>query len=393
MTDKKECPATLRNKQIVIVGGGPSGLTLARLLQMNGADVQLFESDISSAGRNQGGALDLHEDSGQLAMRKAGLFDQFLAASRPEGQATKVFDKHGKIYIDFGREDEQTFRPEIDRGVLRELLLGSLDPGTVKWNRRLQHVERTPNERLHLIFEGGSDAEADLLFGCDGAWSKVRPLVSPTRPYYSGVSFIESRISDADQSHPGVAALVGQGSILATSDNRALLAQRNGDGNIRLYVTFRELEGWIDLLGLDFDRPAEVRKTLLPFFEGWAPHLVEMLRVSDDYFVPRPLYTLPPEQEWSSQPDATLLGDAAHVMPPFTGRGANLAMLDSVELAEALTSGRYPDASTAIRTYETAMLGRMKDAITEVLRDQDVFISPVAPEGVVELMQRRRQST
>jgi 2-polyprenyl-6-methoxyphenol hydroxylase-like FAD-dependent oxidoreductase len=379
----------LDGKQVAIVGGGPAGLTLARLLQMRGAQVRVFDLEASTNARNQGGALDLHEVSGQRAMREAGLMDQFLAASRPEGQATKVFDKAGKTFVDMKPEDENATKPEIDRGVLKGLLYAALAPHTVSWNRRLERVERTAAGRPRLVFADGSTFEADLVFGCDGAWSRVRPLVSDSKPHYSGVTFVESRVSAADTHHPKVSELVGDGAIMATSDNKALLAQRNGDGNIRIYVTLRVPESWTKTSGLDFDNPAQVREKLLAQFDGWAPHITEMLRVSDDFFVPRPLYTFPPHQTWTPQPDITLLGDAAHVMPPFTGKGANFAMLDAVELADALTDGRFPDIPVALRAYEAVMLERMVDAITEVITDQDVFISDTAPEGIVALMQRR----
>jgi 2-polyprenyl-6-methoxyphenol hydroxylase-like FAD-dependent oxidoreductase len=384
----------LVDKSVAIVGAGPSGLTLARLLQMRGATVHVFESDSSSAARDQGGSLDLHEDSGQIAVRKAGLEDRFLAMSRAEAQTSRVFDKHGVIHLDLRPQDEKATRPEIERGELRGLLLGSLAPSTVEWERRLRKVERTRDDRHLLTFENGPPVTADLLFGCDGTWSKVRPLVTREEPRYAGLTFVESRLSSPDTRHPKVAEMVGPGTIMVTSDNKALMAQRNADGNIRIYVTLRVAEDWAERYGLDFGEPANAREGLLKYFEGWAPHVREMLTGCDDYFIPRPLYTLPPEQTWQARPDVTLLGDAAHVMPPFTGKGANYAMLDAVELADNLTSGRFSDIASALRAYETIMLRRMSKAIAETLADQDVLIAPRAPEGIVALFRRRiRQQT
>jgi 2-polyprenyl-6-methoxyphenol hydroxylase-like FAD-dependent oxidoreductase len=379
----------LDGKRIAIVGAGPCGLTLARLLQQKGADVRVFELDLSTATRNQGGSLDLHEDSGQLALRKAGLHEKFLSACRPEGQAVRVADKHGKLFVDLQPKDEAETRPEIDRGVLRNLLIDSLDAGTIKWGHQLESVERSAEGHLRLAFTDDRHVDADLVFGCDGAWSKVRPFLSTTRPYYCGITIVESWMSSVETRHARVAELVGPGIFLATGDDKGLLAQRNGDGNIRGYVVLRVPEDWTQRCGFAFDQLDATRQGLLKIFEGWAPHLLEML-TEPDVFIPRPLYTHPPRQAaWLDRTDVTLLGDAAHVMPFFTGRGVNLAMLDAVELADNLTSGRFADVAQGIRAYETGMFNRMAPEIAENHADQDVFISRDAPAGIKELLWRR----
>ena len=390
MSEVKSASAPLlANQRVAIVGGGPAGLTLARLLQMNGANVQLFELDASASARDQGGELDLHEDSGQIAIKQAGLLEQFLAVSRPEAQVSQVYDKHGAIHLSFGLSEEKITRPEIERRALRDLLVNSLTPNTVQWGRQLRSIERLSGRGFRLTFADGSSAEPDLLFGCDGTWSKVRQLVTPVRPQYSGVTFIETRVSAPDKRHPEISKLVGPGTIMVTGDNRAMMAQRNGSDHIRVYVILRVPEDWARTSGIDFSQPAQARQQLLKHFEGWAPRVTSMLAQSDDTFIPRPLYNVPINQAWTSQPDVALLGDAAHVMPPFTGKGANYAMLDAVELTENLVSGRYPDVAAAIRAYDDHMLQRMSGAVAETMESQEVMISPRAPDGIVQLFQER----
>jgi 2-polyprenyl-6-methoxyphenol hydroxylase-like FAD-dependent oxidoreductase len=303
-----------------------------------------------------------------------------------------VVDKHGEVFVDLQPKDEAETRPEIDRGQLRGLLIDSLDPETIQWGQQLESVERSAQDHLRLTFADGRHLDADLLFGCDGAWSKVRPFVSTTKPGYCGITVVETWISSVDTRHPHVAELVGPGIFVATSDDKALIAQRNGDGNIRDYVALRVPEDWTRRCGFAFDQPDAARQGLLEIFEGWAPHLREMLKVAD-VFIPRLLYTHPPRQvAWLAKSNVTLLGDAAHVMPFFTGRGVNLAMLDAVELADNLTSGKFSDVTQAIRAYETSMFDRMAAAISETLADQDVFISRDAPAGIKELLWRRIQA-
>jgi len=123
------------NKKIAIVGGGPGGLTLTRLLQLQGADVKVYERDFNKDVRVQGATLDLHQDSGLKALEKAGLMDAFKQHYRPGADQMRITDEQATIFYDQHTEenaagfDDEHFRPEIDRGPLRKLLLESLQPG------------------------------------------------------------------------------------------------------------------------------------------------------------------------------------------------------------------------------------------------------------------------
>ncbi len=234
-----------------------------------------------------------------------------------------------------------------------------------------------------LVFADGSSAYADLVVGCDGAWSRVRPLLSPIEPLYCGVTFIETRLRDVDTNQPQLAALVGQGNLIVVGSNQALMAQRNGDGSVRVYVALRVPADWAEMCGIDFGRVGQARARLLALFEGWAPHVLALLRFSDNVFLPRPLFTLPADQSWRTVPGLTLLGDAAHVMPPFTGKGANMAMLDAVELADCLAVPATSTLTEALERYERAMLLRMGEAIGDTLASQDLLISPEGAEPAV----------
>ena len=75
------------NPKIAIIGAGPSGLTLANLLQQYNILFTVYEFETGANERNQGGTLDLHAESGQLALREAGLYEEFKKYARPEGDA------------------------------------------------------------------------------------------------------------------------------------------------------------------------------------------------------------------------------------------------------------------------------------------------------------------
>src|SRR3954465_11877072 len=108
---------------IAIIGAGLGGLTLANVLHRNGITPAVFDLDASPTAREQGGMLDMHEESGQAALRAAGLHERFRAAVLPGGEAMRILDKHGTVRLD-EPDDGAGTRPEISRGDLRAILLG-----------------------------------------------------------------------------------------------------------------------------------------------------------------------------------------------------------------------------------------------------------------------------
>ncbi len=80
-------------------------------------------------------------------------------------------------------------------------------------------------------------------------------------------------------------------------------------------------------------------------FAGWSLVWNELFEGAALPLIRRPIYCAPLNQTWEALPNATLLGDAAHVMPPFAGEGANMAMLDALELSECLTADSYVTGS------------------------------------------------
>ena len=201
-----------------MVGGGPGGLTFARVLHRHGHPVAVLERDPAPEARPPGGTLDLHEGLGQLALDKAGLLAEFQALSRPEGQAMRILDAAGTVLRDWRPAPDERANPEIDRGQLRDLLLGSLD---VRWGREVTRVVPVPGEGVLVHFADGRPETFDLVVGADGAWSRVRPAVSPVTPQYTGVTSVETSLDDVDIRHPDLARLIGDGSVSVYGVNRS----------------------------------------------------------------------------------------------------------------------------------------------------------------------------
>lgn len=275
------------------------------------------------------------------------------------------------------------------------MLLDSLDEGTVQWGHKLQTITPSSSSQQHkLTFENGREETADLVVGADGAWSIVRSLLSPAKPVYSGISFMDLTISHIDTRYPSVSTFVGQGIAFANADSKAIIAQRNAGGRVRVYVALRVAEDWLDTyqdgaLSLPTGDAAAKQEIILGLVPDWSAESLDLIRYADpESIVPRKIYALPVPHTWATQcgGGVTLLGDAAHVMSPFAGEGVNLAMIDAMELGLALvnTGGPHERLEEAIRGYETKICERAAEAGKESAGNLDLIFSDEAPKPFLD---------
>jgi len=375
--------------RIAIIGAGPGGLTCARVLQRSGVPVTVFAHEAPAAADPQGDALELRMTTARTALRAAGLYEEFTAVARPAGREPRLLDHTATVLLPDVPAPGGPDRTEVDRAALRRLLLASLATGTVHWGSYLRTLHPLGDGRHRAEFDDGHTETFDLVIGADGAWSRVRPMLSEDTPHYSGVTFVETGIEDADGRHPDLARLVGDGGMLALSAGKGLLARRHGRGHLLVYAGFRGSQDWASAAGVRMTDTEAVRAVLLDGFAGWDDRLLALLRDGDGGFVNRPLFALPVPHTWTHTPGLTLLGDAAHLMTPFAGGGAGLAMLDGCELAQALAEGGDPDA--AVRAYESALLPRAAQAADHAARALAQAFAPDAPDSALRFLRTDRE--
>ncbi|MCX4992448.1 MULTISPECIES: NAD(P)/FAD-dependent oxidoreductase [unclassified Streptomyces] len=363
---------------VTIIGAGLGGLTLARVLHVHGIPATIYEAEASPDQRSQGGMLDIHDDTGQPALQAADLMDEFRGIILEGREATRVLAPDGTVLYD---DDSTRGRPEVLRGELRRILLDSLPAGTVRWGHKVSGVRTLGAGRHEVTFADGGTTVTNLLVGADGAWSRVRPLLSDATPEYIGRSFIETYLFDADTRHPAGAKAVGAGALFALAPGKGIQAHRESGGTLHTYVALSEPQDWF--AGIDFTDAAAATARIAQEFDGWAPELTALITDGETPPVLRTLNALPDEHRWDRVPGVTLLGDAAHLSAP-NGEGANLAMYDGAELGEAIAA--HPDdLEAALTAYERALFPRSAAAATGGAELHELLFGDNAPHGLISM--------
>ncbi|MFG3104378.1 FAD-dependent oxidoreductase [Streptomyces sp. NPDC048182] len=364
---------------------GRGGLPLARILHVNGIPSAVHEADPSPTSRPQGGMLDIHEHNGRPALAAAGLTDGFRALVLEGRQASRALAPDGGVLLD-EPDDGTGARPGVQRGELRRLLLDSLPAGTVRWGHKVTGVRALGEGHHEVAFANGTRVETGLLVGADGAWSRVRPLLSSAKPVYTGTSFIETYLHDADTRHPVAAKAVGGGAMYALAPGKGIQAHREAGGTLHTYVALQKPMAWFE--AIDLADPGAVAGVVAREFGDWAGEPTALFTDGGTTPVLRPPHTLPADHRWDRVPGVTLLGDAAHLMIP-SGEGANLAMFDAAELGKALAA--HPgDTETALAAYERDLFPRSAEEAHEADHLHELMSGPDSPHGLLNLIAPRR---
>jgi 2-polyprenyl-6-methoxyphenol hydroxylase-like FAD-dependent oxidoreductase len=356
----------LHNKNIAVVGAGPVGLAFARLLQQEGVNVKVYERDVDEHHRIKGGTLDLLKDMGQIVFEKAGLLSAYFDNARPT--ARRMADIRGYITQTLPPSDN----PEIDRNDLRKILLQSLQPDSVVWNSKFISLEEQ-NGTFLLYFENGSLETADLVVGANGIMSMLRKMVTALPARYTGTVTITGEIADYETRCPNFKKICEEDKIIAKDGHVFFLSQPKSNGDLHYYVCFRQSESWVKGNDLNISDNKQITYFLNDLCADWNSAYKELFAATGEFTL-LPLYQVPLEN-WQSHKNITLIGDAAHGMPPYAGVGVNTGLLDALYLAENLTGGKFDNLQTAIDNYEERMFEYASEAQQQTATNEKLLFS------------------
>ncbi len=373
---------SLSDKKVAVIGGGPGGLMLGRLLQNSGVDVKIYERDVDQYVRQQGSTLDMHYRTGLKAITEAGLLGEFRKKYRPGANKSVILNSNMEVLMDEhddqnkSEEDfgDENFRPEIDRQDLRDMLVDSLNNGNIVWNAKFSELKPF-GSGWEIYFENGDIAYADLVIAADGANSKIRKYITDIPPQYSGVTSIEGNILNADINAPKLWQLAKGGSMFALESGKTIMSITRGDGTLTFLTGLKVPENWLAESGINLGNKGSVAEWFKKEFADWNENWQELFQSDAVMMAPRLWYHFPADQHWEALSNLTILGDAAHRIPAYAGEGANQALADALDLYEALCCRESETMQQGIASYEEKMFRRSAAATIESVRNTENFHS------------------
>ncbi|MFV8173522.1 FAD-dependent oxidoreductase [Mycolicibacterium peregrinum] len=331
--------------KVLVVGAGVGGISIARGLLRDGHDVTVFEQ--RPEVRAGGGAVTIWSN-GESVLRQLGVD---MAGAGQELATVRVVTSTGRpmTTLDVAAIVSRMGAPVrmVPRRILLERLLEGFPAERIRCNAQVVGVANG-SHGVRLDFADGSCTDGDLVIGADGLHSRIREIVGAPHAEPTGWC-----------SWQGLAALPGG------ADRHVAFVIVGEHGNLGLWPAGdTEVQWWFDLpWSPDFVRPDRPIEVIRANFTGWSELVDQVLATLTDADLARSPYPhfrhpIPGPGDGA----LTLLGDAAHTMPPTLAQGTNQALLDTMVLCKAVSDfqhGAHRDLSGALRWYENTRRRRV----------------------------------
>ncbi|KAK9837382.1 hypothetical protein WJX84_006687 [Apatococcus fuscideae] len=365
----------LAGKHICIAGAGIGGTCLAVALEKACKDssisplpkIELFERDASSSARQGVGYsfnLRDHQDTGSGGLKvlkdlELGIFEELAQCQEPGNTMHLCLQNFKQPLIQVARAPGEDPRAQelmrISRSQLRQTLLYRVTSG-IHWGKVCTSAvpAAKPGGHVQLGFSDGSAVNCDLLVVADGTRSKLRACLLPRETNsYAGICMLMGRTEQLKELPPELL----KGQYLAMGQRGVALFMCSVEKTTAMWsLSWKAPESTSAELNAIFQDPSAAQEYLThevqELAKGFPEPLPSLLHATKaTSMVSYPCMDKLPHPNHDN--GVVYLGDAWHPMSPFSGSGANMALVDAWELAQQLVTGRHTCIQEAIDAYAT----------------------------------------